>query len=44
MTPSATGNSGSGSTTPVYRITNIRANANGLGAGQTLIPTQIVAF
>jgi hypothetical protein len=28
----------------VFRITNVRANANGLGASQTLIPTQIVAF
>ena len=30
--------------TRIFRITNLRANANGLGAGQTLIPTQIVAF
>jgi len=28
----------------VFRITNVRANANGLGASQTLIPTQILAF
>jgi hypothetical protein len=28
----------------VFRITNVRANAAGLGASQTLIPTQIVAF
>lgn len=27
-----------------FRITNIRANAAGLGASQTLIPTQIVAY
>jgi hypothetical protein len=33
-------------TTParVFRITNVRANAAGLGASQTLIPTQVVAF
>jgi hypothetical protein len=30
--------------TRVFRITNVRANAAGLGASQTLIPTQIVAF
>jgi hypothetical protein len=30
--------------TRTFRITNVRANANGLGASQTLIPTQIVAF
>jgi hypothetical protein len=30
--------------TRTLRITNIRANAAGLGASQTLIPTQIVAF
>jgi hypothetical protein len=28
----------------VFRITNVRANANGLGASQTLIPTQILAY
>lgn len=28
----------------IFRITNVRANANGLGASQTLIPTQILAF
>jgi hypothetical protein len=28
----------------VFRFTNVRANAAGLGASQTLIPTQIVAF
>jgi hypothetical protein len=27
-----------------FRITNVRANANGLGASQTLIPTQILAY
>jgi hypothetical protein len=33
-------------TTParIFRITNVRANAAGLGASQTLIPTQVVAF
>ena len=30
--------------TRTFRITNVRANAAGLGASQTLIPTQIVAF
>jgi hypothetical protein len=30
--------------TRVFRVTNVRANAAGLGASQTLIPTQIVAF
>jgi len=30
--------------TRTFRITNLRANAAGLGASQTLIPTQIVAF
>jgi len=33
-----------GSNTRTFRITNIRANAAGLGASQTLIPTQIVAY
>lgn len=33
-----------GSRTRVFRITNLRANAAGLGASQTLVPTQIVAF
>ena len=33
-----------GSRTRVFRITNIRANAAGLAASQTLIPTQIMAF
>ncbi|HYO80190.1 MAG TPA: hypothetical protein VES20_02220 [Bryobacteraceae bacterium] len=28
----------------IFRFTNIRANASGLGASQTLIPTPIVAF
>jgi len=28
----------------VFRITNVRANASGLGASQTLIPTQILAY
>jgi hypothetical protein len=30
--------------TRTFRITNVRANANGLGASQTLIPTQILAY
>jgi hypothetical protein len=30
--------------TRTFRITNVRANANGLGASTTLIPTQILAF
>jgi hypothetical protein len=30
--------------TRTFRFTNVRANAAGLGASQTLIPTQIVAF
>lgn len=33
-----------GTNTRTFRITNVRANANGLGASQTLIPTQILAF
>jgi len=33
-----------GSNTRTFRITNVRANAAGLGASQTLIPTQIVAY
>jgi hypothetical protein len=30
--------------TRVFRITNLRANANGLSVSPTLIPSQIVAF
>jgi hypothetical protein len=30
--------------TRTFRITNVRANASGLGASQTLIPTQILAY
>jgi len=30
--------------TRTFRITNVRANASGLGSSQTLIPTQIVAY
>jgi len=33
-----------GSNTRTFRITNVRANAAGLGSSQTLIPTQIVAY
>jgi hypothetical protein len=33
-----------GSNTRVFRFTNVRANAYALGASQTLIPTQIVAY
>jgi hypothetical protein len=34
----------SGSGPRTLRITNLRANASGLGASSTLIPTQVVAF
>jgi hypothetical protein len=33
-----------GSNTRTFRITNVRANANGLGSSNTLIPTQILAY
>ena len=33
-----------GSNTRTFRITNVRANAAGLGSSQTLIPTQVVAY
>jgi hypothetical protein len=35
---------GSSGTNRVYRITNVRVNANQLGTSSTLIPTQVVMF